>query len=132
MRPEMDGPLDMRFDVTTGVPAWRWLETASRDEICSVLARYGDGQDAASAARVADAVVISRESSGGKVPRSTSEMAKLISHARCGGDYQPLHAAKLSFQALRMHLNDEREELRKGLKSALKLLKPGGRIAIIT
>jgi len=41
------GPLDWRFDVTRGIPAWRYLETASREDICAVLARYGDGQDAA-------------------------------------------------------------------------------------
>ena len=91
MRPEQSGLLDCRFDVTQGVPAWQYLETASREEICSILARYADGQDAASAARIADAVVLTREAEGA-VPRSTSDMAKLVAAARCGGDYQPMHA----------------------------------------
>ena len=92
MRPEQSGPLDCRFDVTRGMPAWQYLETASREDICAVLARYGDGQDAASAARIADAVVLTREAEGGAVPRSTSDMARLVAAARCGGDYQPMHA----------------------------------------
>jgi len=131
MRPEAKGPLDLRFDVASGEPAWRFLETATRQELAEVLARNGDGQDCASAARVADAVALAREVQGG-VPRSTEEMAALVAAARCGGDYQPMHAAKLTFQALRMHVNDERGQCRAGLRAALRLLKPGGRIGVIT
>ena len=130
-RPEADGPLDLRFDIASGEPAWKVLETASRKELADILTRYGDGQDAASATRIADAVVLAREFQGG-VPRSTSGMAKLVADARCGGDYQPMHAAKLTFQALRIYLNDEFGQLHAGLAAGLKLLKPGGRMGIIT
>jgi len=130
-RPEADGPLDLRFDVARGEPAWAFLARCSRAELARALLRNGDGQDAASARRVADALVLRRDVMGGSV-KSTAELAALVAEARCGGDYQPMHAAKLTFQALRMHLNDEFGEARRGLRAAFRLLKPGGRLAIIT
>ena len=131
-RPEADGPLDLRFDVSTGEPAWKLLERCSRQELCALLHRLGDGQDAASARRVADAVALAKEPGGVGVPRTTGQLGALVHAARCGGDYQPMHAAKLTFQALRMHVNDEFGQLRVGLAAATKLLRPGGRIGIIT
>jgi 16S rRNA (cytosine1402-N4)-methyltransferase len=131
-RPEADGPLDLRFDVSAGEPAWRVLERCSREELCELLARLGDGQDAASAARVADAVALAKAPGGPGAPRTTAALGALVQAARCGGDYQPMHAAKLTFQALRMHVNDEFGQLRAGLAAAVELLRPGGRIGIIT
>jgi 16S rRNA (cytosine1402-N4)-methyltransferase len=131
-RPEADGPLDLRFDISAGVPAWQLLATASREELAALLLRNGEGQDAASAARVADAIALARETSPGGVPRTTAALGALVAAARCGGDYQPMHAAKLTFQALRMHVNDEFGQLRAGLDGALALLRPGGRMGIIT
>ena len=132
MRPEADGPLDLRFDVTRGEPAWRLLEELSREELAQLLSRLGDGQDGATAVRVADAVAIAKASAAG-VPRTTSAFGALVSACRPGGgDYQPMHAAKLSVQALRMAVNGERAQLRRGLAAAFKLLRPGGRLGIIT
>lgn len=130
-RPEEQGPLDLRFDVSRGEPAWAFLQRASREELLAALLRNGDGQDAATARRVADAIVLTRDVRG-EMLRSTSELAALVAEARCGGDYQPMHAAKLTFQALRMHLNDEFGELTRGMRAAFKLLQPGGRMGIIT
>ncbi|GAX82094.1 hypothetical protein CEUSTIGMA_g9522.t1 [Chlamydomonas eustigma] len=131
MRPEQSGPLDLRFDISTGEPAWRLLETLSREDLAAILAKYGDGQDSASAARVADAVAIAKLSGVG-VPQSTAAFAALVSACRVGGDYQRMHAAKLTFQALRMAVNGERRQMMNGLRAAFKLLRPGGIIAVIT
>jgi 16S rRNA (cytosine1402-N4)-methyltransferase len=131
-RPEADGPLDLRFDIGKGTPAWEILATASREELAALLLRNGEGQDAASAARVADAVVLARETAPGGAPRTTAALGALVAAARCGGDYQPMHAAKLTFQALRMHVNDEFGQLRAGLEGAMAMLRPGGRMGIIT
>ena len=131
-RPEADGPLDLRFDTSAGEPAWKVLERCSRQELCALLQRLGDGQDAASARRVADAIALAKEPGGAGVPRTTGQLGALVHAARCGGDYQPMHAAKLTFQALRMHVNDEFGQLRVGLAAATTLLRPGGRIGIIT
>ena len=130
-RPEQDGPLDLRFDPDAGVPAWQFLQSADREEIAAAIAAAGDGQDAASAARVADALALARMGPCGG-PRTTGQLAALVAAARCGGDYQPMHAAKLTFQALRIHLHDEFGQLRQGLQAGLQMLRPGGRLGIIT
>ena len=73
----------------------------------STLQRYGDGQDAASAERVADAIALSKlqqdedeegGGGGGGVPKTTAAFATLVAACRIGGDYQRMHAAKLTFQ----------------------------------
>lgn len=131
MRPEQSGPLDLRFDISEGEPAWKLLETLSREELASILARYGDGQDAETAERIADTIALFK-CIGKGMPKTTSEFSDLVSRCRMGGDYQRMHAAKLTFQALRMHINRERKEMMKGMNAAYKMLKEGGRIAVIT
>lgn len=125
------GPLDLRFDITKGEPAWQLLETLSREELASILAKYGDGQDAETAERIADTISLYK-SIGKGMPKTTSEFSELVSRCRMGGDYQRMHAAKLTFQALRMHINSERKEMMKGMQAAYKMLKEGGRIAVIS
>lgn len=128
-RPEADGPLDLRFDQGTGVPAWKWLESAPRDEIRRVVGEYGETTDAVAARRIADAIYVAAKR--GKLPRRTREFAGLVAAAK-GKEYQPMHPAKLTFQALRIHLNDEFGEMRNGMASAFRLLGEGGRIGLIT
>ena len=70
------------------------------------MARYGDGQDASSAARVADAVALAKLSEEG-VPRTTAAFATLVAACRIGGDYQRMHAAKLTFQVCVVHAGQE-------------------------
>ena len=123
------GPLDLRFDQSKGVPAWEWLQAASRAEIARVLREYGETADAVAAQRIADAICVAR--SGGALPRRTKEFASLVADAK-GREYQPMHPAKLAFQALRIHLNDEFGEMRAGMAAAFELLAEGGRIGLIT
>jgi 16S rRNA C1402 N4-methylase RsmH len=123
--------LDLRFDISKGDPAWKLLETLSRVELASILAKYGDGQDAETAERIADTIALYK-SIGKGMPKTTSEFSDLVSRCRMGGDYQRMHAAKLTFQALRMHINSERKEMMRGMNAAFKMLKEGGRIAVIS
>mmetsp|Transcript_21770 Transcript_21770/g.45981 ORF Transcript_21770/g.45981 Transcript_21770/m.45981 type:complete len:556 (-) Transcript_21770:297-1964(-) len=128
-RPEADGPLDLRFDQSKGETAWQFLQHVERSELIRILKEYGETADEAAARRIADAICISRDQ--GLLPRRTKEFAALVARAK-GVEYQSMHPAKLTFQALRIHLNDEFGELRKGLQAAFELLKPGGRLGIIT
>ena len=128
-RPEADGPLDLRFDQTKGEPAWKFLERAERAELIRVLHEYGETTDLAAARRIADAVCLSR--AVGKLPRRTREFASLVADAK-GKEYQPMHPAKLAFQALRIHLNDEFGEMRNGMRAAFRLMKERGRLGLIT
>ena len=111
------------------MPAWKFLESAPREELIRVLHEYGETSDPTAARRIADAVCLAR--SAGTLPRRTREFATLVAEAK-GIEYQPMHPAKLCFQALRVHLNDEFGELRRGVAAAAGLLRDGGRIGLLT
>jgi len=128
-RPEADGPLDLRFDNTKGLTAWEWLQATDREEIVRVVHEYGETTDLIAARRIADAICLARAAKA--LPKRTKEFAALVAEAK-GKDYQPMHAAKLTFQALRVHLNDEFGEMRRGVRAACKVLGEGGRIGLIT
>jgi 16S rRNA (cytosine1402-N4)-methyltransferase len=120
-----DGPLDMRMDPTRGQPVSAWLARASLDEIREVIATLGEERYAR---RVAQAIVDARR----KSPlETTGELAALV--ARAVRTREPgKHPATRTFQALRMHVNDELGELEKGLAAAVDVLAPGGRLAVIS
>ena len=120
-----DGPLDMRMDPSRGEPVSAWLARASLDEIREVIAALGEERYAR---RVAQAIVDTRH----KSPlRTTGELAALV--ARAVRTREPgKHPATRTFQALRMHANDELGELEKGLAAAVDVLAPGGRLAVIS
>ena len=120
-----DGPLDMRKDPTRGQPVSAWLARASLDEIREVIATLGEERYAR---RVAQAIVDARRTTP---PRTTGELAALV--ARAVPTREPgKHPATRTFQALRMHVNDELGELEKGLAAAIDVLAPGGRLAVIS
>jgi 16S rRNA (cytosine1402-N4)-methyltransferase len=123
-RLEADGPLDLRFDQSRGETAHEFLMRADRLEIVDVLSRFGETTDP-----VADAICVAREQRA--LPHRTKEFAVLVARAK-GFEYQAMHPAKLTFQALRVHLNDEFGECQRGLEAAFELLEPGGRIGVIT
>ena len=126
-RPEADGPLDLRFDQSQGETAWEYLSHVSRDELIRVLCEYGETSDAAAARRIADGICIAREA--GTLPRRTREFAALVARAK-GVEYQAMHPAKLTFQALRVHLNDEFGEPPCWLRYGLDTVRlQGGRLA---
>lgn len=119
-----DGPLDLRFDQSKGVSAYEYLNTVDRDELVRVLTLYGDGVDTeAISRRVADAICIKRAT--GALPTRTREFAKFVAAVK-GKEYQGFHPAKLVFQSLRIHLNDEFDELRRGLAAAYEIMSDGG------
>ena len=120
-----DGPLDMRMDPTHGVPVAHWLASASLDEIRTVIATLGEERFAR---RVAQAIVRARALA--PIER-TAQLAAIVASAvrtREPGK----HPATRTFQALRMHINDELGELARGLEAAAAVLAPGGRLAVIS
>lgn len=120
-----DGPLDMRMDPEAGPSAADWLATASEAEIAEVLWRYGEERQSR---RIARAIVARRS----EAPiRRTGELAELI--RACIGRGEPgKHPATRSFQALRIFINRELEDLDAGLEAACARLRPGGRLVVIS
>jgi 16S rRNA (cytosine1402-N4)-methyltransferase len=120
-----DGPLDMRMDPTRGEPVSAWLARASVDEVREVIATYGEERFAR---RVAQAIVQARR----KHPIvRTAELAAVVARAVPTRE-RVKHPATRTFQALRMHVNDELGQLERGLAAAVDVLAPGGRLAVIS
>ena len=122
-----DGPLDMRMDPSRGVSAAEWLNTAPADDIERVIRDHGEERFAF---QIAQAVATRRR----ERPLSrTRELADLVADAipyRNRKD-QAQDPATRTFQAVRIHVNQELEELETGLSAAMDLLVPGGRLAVI-
>ena len=120
-----DGPLDMRMDPASGEPVSSWLARASEPEIREVIATLGEERFAR---RIAADIVANRSS---KPLTRTLQLADLV--ARAVRTREPgKHPATRTFQALRMHINDELGQLRRALAGALGLLAVGGRLAAIS
>jgi len=120
-----DGPLDMRMDPTRGQPLSAWIAHASGDEIRHVIASLGEERFAG---RIASAIVRARA----EAPlQSTGALSALV--ARAVRTREPgKHPATRTFQALRIWINDELGQLRRGLAQALELLAPQGRLVVIS
>jgi 16S rRNA (cytosine1402-N4)-methyltransferase len=120
-----DAPLDMRMDPESGLSAADWLATAAEGEICEVIRTYGEERFAKSIAR---AIVAARQEDA---IRSTGQLAKLI--AATVKRHEPgQHPATRSFQAIRIYINRELEELSAVLPQCVDRLQPGGRLAVIS
>ena len=121
-----EGPLDMRMNTDHGLTAAQWLEQAPQEEITHVIKTYGEERFAFQIAR---AIVAKREE--GLSPQTTTQLASLVASVvrtrEAGQD-----PATRTFQALRIFINRELEDLELGLKAALRLLKPGARLAVIS
>ena len=127
-----DGPLDMRMDPGAGVSAAEWLAGASEQAIGRVLRELGEER---AARRIARAIVAARERAGPIA--STRQLAALVAGAvsKGGGsrrDRTRAHPATRTFQAIRMHVNDELGELARGLAATPHLLAPGGRLVVLS
>ncbi|WP_293500345.1 16S rRNA (cytosine(1402)-N(4))-methyltransferase RsmH [Roseateles sp.] len=121
-----DGPLDMRMDTTRGLSAADFLAGADEREIARVIRDYGEERFAA---QIAKALVARREA-GAPLSR-TDELRELV--ARTVKTREPgQDPATRTFQALRIHVNGELEELEQGLNAALRLLSTGGRLSVIS
>lgn len=120
-----EGPLDMRMDTSSGPTAAQWLAQVSVEELKEVIAKYGEERFAFP---IAKAVIARRES---RPLRTTLDLAELVSsvvRTREKGQ----HPATRTFQAIRIYLNQELEELALALAAVLKVLAPGGRLAVIS
>ena len=120
-----DGPLDMRMDPDSGESAAQWLAHADERAIADVLWTYGEEKQSR---RIARAIVARRD--GAPLLR-TAQLADLIASVVPRGA-QKIHPATRSFQAIRIFINRELEDLERGLDAALAALKPGGRLAVIS
>ena len=119
-----DGPLDMRMDTTSGQTAAQWLNQADWKEISKVLWRYGEEKNAT---KIAKEIVIYREEI--KPLEMTSELVGIIEKIN---RYQKKHPATRSFQGIRIHINRELEQVENVLPEAIKNLKKGARLVVIS
>ncbi|CAB3777687.1 16S rRNA (cytosine(1402)-N(4))-methyltransferase RsmH [Pararobbsia alpina] len=124
-----DGPLDMRMDPTRGESAAQWLARATQQELTEVIRDYGEERFAF---QIAKAIVARRSESDRLGPlASTRELAEIVAHVvktrEKGKD-----PATRTFQALRIHVNQELAELQVTLEAALALLEQGGRLVVIS
>jgi 16S rRNA (cytosine1402-N4)-methyltransferase len=119
---QADGPLDMRMD-QAGESAADFLNEADEEVIADVIYRYGDEPKSR---RIARAIVAARPLS------RTGELARVVRRATGWRDGDKKDPATRTFQAVRIHINRELEELEDGLAAAERILKPGGRLAVVT
>jgi 16S rRNA (cytosine1402-N4)-methyltransferase len=119
---QSDGPLDMRMD-QAGPTAADFLNKADEADIADVIYRYGDEPKSR---RIARAIVDARPLS------RTGELARVVRRATGWRDGDKKDPATRTFQAVRIHINRELEELEHGLAAAERILKPGGRLAVVT
>jgi 16S rRNA (cytosine1402-N4)-methyltransferase len=118
-----DGPLDMRMSLS-GPSAADFVNSADHSMLASVIARLGEEKNAR---RIASAIIAARPVT------TTAALAKIISEAQGPAALRhAIHPATRTFQALRIHVNDELGELERGLTAALAILKPAGRLAVVS
>jgi 16S rRNA (cytosine1402-N4)-methyltransferase len=118
-----DGPLDMRMSLL-GESAADVVNSADERTLSQIISRYGEEKNAR---RIARAIIAARPVA------TTAELAKIVSQAQGPAALRhAIHPATRTFQALRIHVNDELGELERGLDAALKILAPRGRLAVVS
>jgi len=121
------GPLDMRFDTSRGVPAAELVATLDADELAALFRRYGEEP---SAWRIAKGIVAARDTAP---IRTAEELAALVERVAPGNPRKRrIHPATRVFQALRIAVNEELDALDAGLAAAVDLLRPGGRLVVLS
>jgi len=120
-----DGPLDMRMDTSRGETAAEWLNRADEEDIREVISTHGEERFAKA---VAAAIVGARRLEPFRTTRQLAEVVGRAVRTREPGQ----HPATRTFQALRIHVNQELEELEVTLPQAAAALEPGGRLAVIS
>ena len=119
-----DGLLDMRMDRRQEITAETLVNTAAKDELARIIARYGE-EPFGQAKRIAEAIVMHRPL------RTTRELAELVK-AHYVGKWKKIHPATRTFQALRIAVNEELRQVEELLPLLPRLLKQGGRVGIIS
>ncbi|OAI45522.1 ribosomal RNA small subunit methyltransferase H [Rhizomicrobium sp. SCGC AG-212-E05] len=118
-----DGPLDMRMSLS-GESAADVVNTADERTLSLIISRYGEEKNAR---RIARAIIAARPVTG------TMQLAKIVSEAQGPAALRhAIHPATRTFQGLRIHVNDELGELERGLDAALRILKPEGRLVVVS
>ncbi len=118
-----DAPLDMRLDPTTGESAADYIASHDEGELADVIFQFGEERNSR---RIARAVKARR-------PQTTGELAAIVAGAvHVRGKRERIHPATRTFQALRIAVNDELGALRESLAAAPSVVRPGGRIAVIS
>jgi len=120
-----DGPLDMRMDNSSGQTAAEWLADAESADIAHVLKSYGDERFAK---RIARSIVSVREE---QPINTTRQLADLVSAAIPSWE-KGKHPATRSFQAIRIYINGELDDIKACLDQAMEVLAPGGRLVVIS
>lgn len=120
-----DGPLDMRMDPDSGLSAAQWLNSAKEAEIAQVLKEYGEERFAK---RIARAIVQQRQQ---QPITTTARLAKIVAEANPKWE-RDKNPATRSFQAIRIFINSELDELEQVLNQSVEMLVPGGRLAVIS
>jgi 16S rRNA (cytosine1402-N4)-methyltransferase len=121
-----DGPLDMRMDTTRGQSVAEWLATAEIQQMAEVIRDYGEERFAV---QIAKAIVARRQERG--AISTTTELAELVAGTVKTRE-QGQNPATRTFQAFRIFINAELEELQQALEASLSVLQPGGRLAVIS
>jgi 16S rRNA (cytosine1402-N4)-methyltransferase len=122
-----DAPLDMRMDATAGKTAAELLEELEEEEIANLIYRYGEERKSRRIARL----IIGRREKGQPV-QTTAELAQLVERAVGRSPKNKIHPATRTFQALRIAVNDELGILDRFITDSVDLLKPNGKLCVIT
>ena len=120
-----DGPLDMRMNTSAGITAEQWLTTISTSDLVAILREYGEERHAK---KIASRVIEEQQL---KPIRTTKRLADLVSECY-PKNYQGIHPATRTFQAIRIAINEELQALKKGLNASFDLLCHGGRLVVIS
>ncbi len=121
-----DGPLDMRMDTSRGPSVAEWLARSDEETIANAIYQYGEERQSRRIARAITLALREGRLSG------TASLADLVERVLGGRKGARIHPATRTFQGLRMAVNDELASIEDGLNAALQLLKPGGRLAVIS
>jgi 16S rRNA (cytosine1402-N4)-methyltransferase len=120
-----DGPLDMRMDTGSGIPASAWLARVEEKKLARILSEYGEERFAR---RIARAIIDARTST----PIATTKQLVGLIEAAVPMRERNKHPATRTFQAVRIEINQELEELKKVLQQSLTVLRRGGRLVVIS
>jgi 16S rRNA (cytosine1402-N4)-methyltransferase len=120
---QADGPLDMRMDTRSGLTAAQVVNEENERELANLIYEYGEERRSR---RIARAIV------RGRPLTTTGELARIVAAAAPAMKSDRIHPATRTFQALRIYVNRELEEITALMQAAPKLLRPGGRLAVIS